>query len=83
MWVKGTKDSMVFPREGEQWGGLSPNYPHVTQALPMAELPWYTKDSFGLRGAEQAGKNSFESFEGEHIRFSNADLLRWLEKYFD
>ena len=31
---------------------------------------------------QDAGKNYFESFKGEHIRFTEAELYGWLDKYF-
>ena len=74
---------MVYPREGEQWGGLPGDYPEEKRAVPMQEMPWYTTDAFGLRAAQLAGKNSFETFVGEHIRFDEKQLLEWLHKYFD
>ena len=48
----------------------------------MNETRWYTEDLFGLKTASEAGKNHFESFKGEHIRFTDAELMGWLEKYF-
>ena len=83
VWVEATEDSMVYPREGEQWGGLPGDYPEEKRAVPMQEMPWYTTDAFGLRAAQLAGKNSFETFVGEHIRFDEKQLLEWLHKYFD
>ena len=74
---------MVYPREGEQWGALA--WDGATKnltVLPMKQTEWYTKDSFGLRTADEAGKNHFESFKGNHIRFTMPELQGWLDKYF-
>ncbi|KAH8053826.1 palmitoyl-(protein) hydrolase [Aureococcus anophagefferens] len=80
IWVEGTLDTVVWPRQGEQWGAMDPKDPWKT-VLPMNETDWYTKDSFGLKTADEAGKNHFESFVGEHIRMTDAQLMGWLEKY--
>ena len=48
----------------------------------MRSTQWYLSDAFGLRTADLAGKLSFEEFDGEHIRFTTAELDGWLEKYF-
>ena len=82
VWVMGTKDSMVWPREGEQWGAVSADYPHTLAPLPMNATKWYTQDTFGLRTADAAGKNAFETFDGDHIRFTEAELEKWLDAYF-
>ena len=44
---------------------------------PYAYLP-----ILHLKTADEAGKNHFESFPGEHIRMTNAELAGWLKKYF-
>ena len=49
---------------------------------PMPKTRWYLEDSFGLRTADEAGKNAFEQFAGQHIRFTMAELDGWLDKYF-
>ena len=82
VWVMGTKDSMVWPREGEQWGAVSADYPHTLAPLPMNATKWYMEDTFGLRTADAAGKNAFETFDGDHIRFTEAELEKWLDAYF-
>ena len=40
------------------------------------------QDTFGLRTADAAGKNAFETFDGDHIRFTEAELEKWLDAYF-
>ena len=81
VWVEGTEDIVVWPREGEQWGAMSPDDPWGT-VQPMNETAWYTTDSFGLRTADAAGKNHFESFKGNHIQFTTDELYGWLDTYF-
>ena len=39
-------------------------------------------DALGLRTADEAGKNHFESFMGEHIRIPDAQLYSLISKYF-
>jgi len=48
----------------------------------MNKTAWYETDSFGLRTADAAGKNNYESFDGNHIQFTDAELYAWLDKYF-
>jgi palmitoyl-protein thioesterase len=75
------KDGMVWPKEGEHWGAPDPNDPfhHV---LSTKETEWYQKDLFGLKAAEEAGKNIYESFDGDHLAFTEEDFDRWIQTYF-
>jgi len=82
VWVRGTKDTEVWPNEAEQWGAPPDDYPAHLAALPMTQTRWYTTDAFGLRTADEAGKNFFEEYDGNHIRFTEAELDGWLDKYF-
>ncbi|EOD36822.1 hypothetical protein EMIHUDRAFT_426418 [Emiliania huxleyi CCMP1516] len=82
VWVEGSRDSMVWPRQGEQWGDVPSGYPKQLSPVPYNETRWYTEDTFGLQTAGKAGKNFFESFDGDHIRFTSAELQGWLKKYF-
>merc|ERR1711871_936087 len=81
IWVKGTMDTVVWPNEGEWWGAMSPSDPWKT-VNTMKDTRWYKEDTFGLATADKAGKNFFESFKGEHIRFTMTELYGWLDKYF-
>ena len=111
VWVKGTKDTVVWPREGEWWGAMSDlpgeefTVVHTMKdtrwCTPYRSLPFhscgvpcsdfddfgaylrYKEDLFGLRTADEAGKNFFESFDGQHIRMTDAELFSWLDKYFN
>ena len=82
VWVMGLKDTVVWPREGEWWGQAPAGRPFDGVALPMNQSSWYLSDSFGLRTADEQGKNHFESFNGEHIRMTDAELYSWISKYF-
>ena len=82
MWVRGTKDTVVWPNEGEQWGALNDDYPRNKTVVPMQQTRWYKEDSFGLRTADEQGRNAFEEFDGEHIRFTIDELYGWMDKYF-
>jgi len=82
VWVEGTEDTVVWPREGEQWGQVASTYPKSTAVVPYKETTWYKDDTFGLKTADDAGKNFFESFKGQHIRFTEEELFGWLDKYF-
>ena len=82
VWVEGTEDTVVWPREGEQWGAVTASYPRSTVVEPYKETTWFRNDTFGLRTADEAGKNFFESFRGQHIRFTETELYGWIDKYF-
>jgi len=82
VWVEGTEDTVVWPREGEQWGAVTDAYPKSTTVVPYQQTDWFVNDTFGLKTADQAGKNHFESFKGQHIRFTETELFGWLDKYF-
>jgi palmitoyl-protein thioesterase len=80
VWVLATEDGLVWPKEGEQWGQPDSKDPfHVI--LSINETTWYKEDLFGLRTANELGKNYFESFEGDHLQFESADLERWVKTY--
>lgn len=81
VWVKGTQDTVVWPREGEWWGQPDPSDP-FSKVLTYKETDWYKEDTFGLKTADDAGKNFFESFVGEHIRMTEQELFDWMDKYF-
>ncbi|KAL3921187.1 MAG: hypothetical protein SGILL_002878 [Bacillariaceae sp.] len=80
VWVKATEDSMVWPKEGEQWGCPDPDDP-FGKILPMNETEWYQKDLFGLKTAQESGKNFFETFQGDHLQFQMEDFDRWVTTY--
>jgi len=81
VWVMATNDKVVWPPEGEQWGAPNPDDP-FNDILPMKLTEWYKKDFFGLRAADEAGKNKFESFAGNHLEFTLEDFDEWVRKYF-
>ena len=80
VWVLAEQDGMVWPKEGEQWGAPDPSNP-FEHILPMNQTEWYIKDLFGLRTAQEAGKNYFESFDGDHLQFSIEDFDGWVSTY--
>jgi len=84
VWVKATQDSMVWPNEGEHWGcadNSGGKDPFHSPVLPMNETEWYQNDLFGLKTAQEAGKNVFETFEGDHLRFTMEEFDRWVSTY--
>lgn len=80
VWIMASDDGMVWPKEGEHWGAPDPNAP-FGRILPMNETEWYKKDLFGLKTAQEAGKNHFEEFEGDHLQFKMEDFDRWVHTY--
>ena len=84
VWVMATQDSMVWPKEGEHWGcpdNRDGKDPFTSPILPMNETEWYREDLFGLRTAQEEGKNFFETFEGDHLRFTMEEFDRWVSTY--
>mmetsp|Transcript_15509 Transcript_15509/g.25873 ORF Transcript_15509/g.25873 Transcript_15509/m.25873 type:complete len:369 (-) Transcript_15509:61-1167(-) len=81
VWVLATGDGMVWPKEGEQWGAPDPKDPFQT-ILSREDTAWFQQDLFGLRTAEEAGKNHYESFDGDHLQFDWDDFDGWVKKYF-
>jgi palmitoyl-protein thioesterase len=80
VWVMATKDEMVWPKEGEHWGAADPNAP-LQRILPRNETKWYIQDSFGLKTAEEAGKNHYISFDGDHLQFTMDEYTDWVKTY--
>jgi palmitoyl-protein thioesterase len=80
VWILATEDGMVWPKEGEHWGAPDPKDP-FHKILPMNETEWYQQDLFGLKTAQEAGKNYFDSFEGDHLQFQMDDFDRWVRTY--
>ena len=81
VWIMATDDTIVWPKTGEIWEAMDPADPFHT-LLPYNETKWFKEDTFGLAAADRAGKNHFESFEGQHIRFTKDELMGWVDKYF-
>jgi palmitoyl-protein thioesterase len=80
VWIMATDDGMVWPKEGEQWGAPDPKNP-FQNILPREQTEWFQKDLFGLKTAEDAGKNHYESFKGDHLQFSMDDFDGWISTY--
>lgn len=81
IWVMALDDKIVVPKEGEQWGAPDPLDPFGT-VLERTETRWFKDDLFGLRTAEEEGKNFYESVEGDHLQFQMHDFDSWVKKYF-
>jgi len=80
--VKALKDSMVYPNEGEWWGAFEEGKSYKGRPLSMKETKFYQEDLFGLKTADEAGKIAFETTPGDHLEFSDEQLLGWVQKYF-
>jgi palmitoyl-protein thioesterase len=80
VWIMASDDQMVWPKEGEQWCAPDPADP-FERVLERNRTEWYAQDLFGLRSAEQAGKNRYETFEGDHLQFTEEDFDRWVNSY--
>jgi palmitoyl-protein thioesterase len=80
VWVMANEDKMVWPKEGEHWGAADRNAP-LQRILPRNQTEWYINDSFGLKTAEEAGKNHYISFDGDHLQFTMDDYTDWVRTY--
>lgn len=70
-----------FNCQGEQWGAPDDSNPFNNPVLHRNQTLWFIDDYFGLKSAEQSGKNFYESFDGDHLQFSIVDLQYWIMKY--
>ena len=80
VWIMAEEDRVVWPPEGEHWGAPNPSDPFDI-IDPMNQTEWYRKDLFGLKAADENGKNHFESFSGNHLEFSLEEFDGWVKKY--
>lgn len=78
--VKALKDTMVFPNEGEWWGSFEDG--GFSKVVTMKDTRLYKEDLFGLKTADEAGRIKFETTPGNHLQFTQEQLLGWLDKYF-
>ena len=76
--VKALQDTMVEPKEGEHWEFVD----STGAVVPMKDSVLYKEDRFGLQSVDKAGKLVFETTEGDHLQFSQAEFFGWLDKYF-
>lgn len=79
VWVMATDDELIYPAESEHWGQPLGE----TGVIKMKDTNWYKEDWFGLKTADETGKNIFETFQGNHLQFSLNDLQRWVTENFD
>jgi len=78
--IKALGDTMVFPNEGEWWGHFEDG--SLSKVLTMKETEWYKQDLFGLKTADEAGKILFNTTSGDHLQFSQEELIWWVQNYF-
>ena len=69
----------IYPNDGEWWGSFAAD---GKTRLAMNETAWYTSDLFGLRTADEAGKIVFNSTVGDHLQFTDDELIGWVDNYF-
>merc|ERR1711865_344363 len=77
--IKAEKDTMIYPNDGEWWGCFDVD---GKTRLQINDTTWYKSDSFGLRTAHEAGKIFFNSTTGDHLQFTEQQLLGWVDQYF-
>jgi palmitoyl-protein thioesterase len=47
----------------------------------MRDAPWYAEDWFGLRRLDEAGRVVWEATQGDHLQFSQEELLGLVRRY--
>ncbi|KAK3236956.1 hypothetical protein CYMTET_52937 [Cymbomonas tetramitiformis] len=77
--IKAEKDTMIYPNDGEWWGCFDTD---GSTRLAMKDTRWYKEDLFGLKTADEAGKLFFNTTDGDHLQFSEAQLYGWADQYF-
>jgi palmitoyl-protein thioesterase len=86
MLIEATKDTMIEPRESEQFGMWDWGTQGKKAAIvAMRDSEGYKGDWTGLQTLDKAGKVANSSFVGEHIRFTDAywdaTVLPYLNNY--
>lgn len=71
MMVEFLKDTMIYPKETAIFGSHDTD---GTTLLTMEQQPIYLSDAFGLKTMNTAGKIKKIFIDGEHLRFSEADI---------
>lgn len=66
-----SQDSMVYPKESEQFQELD-NHDRKVKALDQSDF--YTADYLGLKQMTDAGKVQLKEIDGDHLQFSKADI---------
>jgi palmitoyl-protein thioesterase len=78
--VRAMRDTMIFPSMSEWFGAYEDG--GYDRVLSMNETEWYKRDSFGLRTMFERGAISFSTTQGDHLDFSEAELMSWVDLLF-
>jgi len=76
--VMAERDTMIFPKESEYFAAFADG--GWDRIIPANEQPWYTK--VGLKELDQSGRISVLTTAGDHLRFSQTDLNKWIDQFF-
>lgn len=68
--IEATKDTMIVPKESEQFGFWAWGDNSHSKIVAMRDSEGYKGDWTGLQTMDKAGKLHNSSFVGEHIRFN-------------
>jgi palmitoyl-protein thioesterase len=82
--IRGLKDTMVWPNEGEWWylPSEDPDDWNKNQDVePMNKTSLYKTDAFGLKTVDRAGKLFYESVDGNHMQFTMPEFYQWCDKW--
>jgi palmitoyl-protein thioesterase len=65
-----SEDTMIYPKETAWFQGVDTK----GNVLPLNEMDFYNDDYIGLKSLNEAGKVTFETFEGDHLEFSTTQV---------
>ena len=63
-------DTVVYPKESAWFQTLNTQ----GELMPLNATKFYSEDALGLKTLNEAGKISFESWPGNHLQFTEADV---------
>ncbi len=72
--IKFESDTMIIPRE-TAWFEF---YNEKEELVSLKDSEFYKNDTLGLRSLDEAGKVIFETIPGEHLQFSNEDMINYM-----
>lgn len=65
-----TEDTVIYPKETAWFWQLQAD----GSILPVNGTDFYKNDYIGLRALQEAGKVQYESFEGNHLQFTEDQI---------
>jgi palmitoyl-protein thioesterase len=78
--VKANKDTVVIPNDSEWFAYFEDG--SYEKKWSFDQTPWYVQDLFGLKTLNEAGKVFFNTTDGDHLQFTQQQLLALVGIYF-